>query len=204
MNSRYSSNHSTAATSRPLATLRAVAASVTLLAGSVVAWAGPAVSYTATDLADITSGVDLWRYDYTVTGPVDPFGGVTLHFLYGQYSDLMFANADPRVDTSAIPIEPTLGSGDGLATVSFPTTASFPTGGLGASDTASFQVVFTWLGTRTPGAQPYEVFNADFTQVVSGITTVTGALTVPEPSGIALLAVALAALGLAHGTSRRR
>ena len=200
MNSQYSSNHSTAATSRPMATLRAVAASVALLAGSVVAWAGPAVSYMAIDLADTTAGKDLWRYDYTVTGPVDAFGGVTLHFLYGQYSDLMFANAnaDPKVDIGATPTDPTAMFGDGLATVSFPTL------GLSATDTASFQVDFIWLGTGTPGAQPYEVFNGDFTQAVSSNTTVTGALTVPEPSGMALLAVALTALGLAHGTSRRR
>ena len=194
MKLRYSPNRSTAATSRPLTTLRAVAASVALLAGSVVAWAGPSVSYTAT----VTSGVDLWRYEYTVTGPVDLFGGVTLHFAFGQYSGLMFANADPTVDIGATPTDPTAMFPDGLATVSFPTLA------LGATDTASFQVDFTWLGTGTPGAQQYEVFGGRFGTVGGGNTTVTGALTVPEPSGIALLAVALAALALAHGTSRRR
>ena len=196
MKLRYSPNRSTAATSRPLTTSRAVAASVALLAGSVVAWAGPSVSYTATNLPDITSGVDLWRYEYTVTGPVDLYGGVTLHFAYGQYSGLTDPN-NPS-DLSQPLTEPVSSSFDGLVTDTFPLVA------LGAANTASFQVDFTWLGTGTPGAQQYEVFDGGFVTVGGGNTTVTGALIVPEPSGIALLAVALAALALAHGTSRRR
>ena len=47
-----------------------------------------------------------------------------------------------------------------------------------------FSVSFVWLGSGTPGAQPYELYNADFSTRFSGQT-----LAVPEPSMPLLLAL---------------
>ena len=55
--------------------------------------------------------------------------------------------------------------------------------------TDPFKLRLVWLGTGTPGAQPFTVYNNDFTTITQGQTT-----NVPEPSALALLLAAQAAI----------
>ncbi len=59
----------------------------------------------------------------------------------------------------------------------------------------SFPVSFVWLGTGTPGAQPFEVFDADFFVIDTGSTSPFGAPAIPEPGSLLLVAGALGLLG---------
>lgn len=70
----------------------------------------------------------------------------------------------------------------------------FLSGGIPVNTTlAGFSVTFDWLGTGTPGSQPFEVYDSNFDRVQSGETAT------PEPSSLCLVALSaffLAACGI--------
>jgi hypothetical protein len=67
-------------------------------------------------------------------------------------------------------------------------------GGIGVGETISgFTVEFQWLGTGTPGGQPFEVFAPDtFTLLETGLTT--EATIIPEAPSLWIIAVGLVGL----------
>ena len=135
------------------------------------------------DLADTTPGQDLWEYSYQVSGLTLTTGqGFTIFFDLSLYT--LLQNPPPFVNTdwSLLTVQPDLalhsnGFYDALALRNNPSLADL------------FKVRFVWLGTggTTPGAQPYTVYNADFSTQSQGQTT-----NVPEPSTLALLLAAIA------------
>lgn len=151
------------------------------------------INYTATDLPDPVAGTDRWQYAYTVSaGGFVPFGGLNLLFNPALYAGLAVTSEPDATDwmTPSLVIDPDpLLPADGLVTLT----------ALNAVDTASFVVDFDWLGTGSPGAQAFEVFDDFFTIVNTGQTLATGSvIDVPEPSTLLLL------FGGGLAASRRR
>ena len=144
------------------------------------------------DLADTTPGQDLWEYRYQVTGLTLTVGqGFTIFFDLGLYTLLQSPPPFANADFNLLVAQPDLalnsnGFYDALASRNNPSFAD------------PFTLRFVWLGTAgsTPGAQPYTVYNADFTTKSQGQTT-----NVPEPSAMALL---LAAFGAFVSRKRER
>lgn len=148
------------------------------------------ISYVATDLADVTPGEDLWRYDYAVGGH---------SFLQSEFFDIYFAPNLYGELTSAS------GPNDDwdVAILQQPTPGNLPPFDTGIFDSFAlldnpdvaglFSVNFVYLGAGTPGAQPFDIFGADSSLLESGTTSrpVSG---VPEPSSVALALIGLGAL----------
>ena len=147
------------------------------------------VQYVAVDVDDIVAGTDRWRYDYTMVGNLGEFEGLSLLFDYASRAGLQIASPpDPGALGYFIEQPSAALHADGLVTVS----AVRPI----VSERLGFSVSFDRLAGGPPGAQGYELFDANFTVTGSAIT-----VAVPEPpSGLLLLA----ALALLVPLMRRR
>lgn len=164
--------------------LRTAVIGVGLLA-SVAVWASPLVTYVAVDVAGPS-----WRYDYTITGPVDRYGGIDLVFDYVSYANLASNSSDPSI---------IINSPDPITNLNGDVFAAFGNVALADGSSALFSVSFDWSGIGAPGSQGFNIFDEHGDSAGSGNTTVTGSTTspLPEPSDAALAAVALfAALSL--------
>ena len=166
------------------------------LLGALLAMAGAAqavtVHYESVDLPDLIVGEDLWRYDYRVTGGFEPFGGFNLLYDPARYGALSDAQPSASTDWDVFVIQP-----DAALPAPGLFTATRLTAGAALND--PFAVQFVWLGAGTPGAQPFEVFNASFDVTERGATQAIQA--VPEPQTYALFALGL--FVLAARLSRR-
>jgi hypothetical protein len=151
-----------------------------LLSGG--AWA--TISYTAVDLTDDPTGGDLWQYRYTVTGSFLTFAGFEIEFDGGLYDQLEDPATSPNSDWLVTITQPD----PGLGTSGF-YSATAQVDGPSLAD--EFALSFIWLGKEKPGAQPFNVFDANFVTVESGLTTA-----VPEPSSLVLLLLAAVALAM--------
>jgi len=172
--------------------LRAISAAVFWLGlwcSSVAAAA--TITYQASDLPDTTPGEDLWQYQYTVNANLHAFDGFNVFFSPALYASLEASPAPPNADwfVTTVPIDAALPA-DGVYNA------------LALSDNPAlsppFSVSFVWLGSGTPGAQTFEIFDPTFTITETGVTTLAA---VPEPASVALLCVGLLAV---IGLSRRR
>ena len=158
---------------------------------ALVIWSGPSwaiqVRYKATDVVDATLGVDRWQLEYFFHGSLEQFQGLTILFPADRFAGLTLVHApDPRAFSSYFS-PPGFGA-DGLLTL----TAERQIVG----ETVPFGLAFESLGSAPPGAQPFEIFDADFNIVNTGITR-----PVPEPGSMALLAMGVA--GMAWRRSRQ-
>ena len=138
------------------------------------------ISYQATDLADTTPGQDLWQYSYSVSGyTFNQNYGFTVLFDYSLYSNLEdpppFVNSDwDPIVLQPDPSLPADGTYDAQALVN------------NASLADPFTVSFVWLGSGTPGSQPFQVYDPNFETIEEGRTT-SGAAAIPEPATLVLL-----------------
>ena len=168
-------------------TARAALAGLSMMA-ACAAWAAPTVIFTVTDLADTTAGEDLWRYDYTVSGPVDAFGSLNLLFSPALYASLQSQTLDPNL--SLLDVQPdALAPADGIVYIT-------PINALLAAETTALSVDVVWLGGMgsTPGSQAFEVVDGAGSLVGRGVSRPLNGGTVPEPSALLLAATALLAL----------
>lgn len=145
------------------------------------------ITYTAVDLPDGSTG-DLWQYRYTVAGGFSAFAGFEVLFDAGLYEQLEDPATSPNSDWIVTIIQP---DPDPVLGTSGLYSATALADGASLGD--EFVLSFIWLGSDKPGAQPFNVFDANFVTVESGRTTAAGGTALPEPSSILLLAgVALA------------
>ena len=146
-----------------------------LLMSSVVVRAQGTLLYDVVDLVDVTPGQDLWEYTYYLSGfTFQTNQGFSIFFDYQSYANLTNARPSLNAAWSVLAVQPDVllradGYLDGLALVNGPAYAG------------PFQVVVTWRGQGTPGAQPFYTYNSNFTPTFTGSTTV-----VPEPGSIFL------------------
>jgi len=137
------------------------------------------------------SGVD-WRYNYTVANntlgvAVDEF---TIYFDRNLYTNLVL-EASP-LNWDSLVVQPDLG----IPSDGFFDSFAFASGIASGNSLAGFKVTFTYLGLGAPGAQPFEIVDASFNTLDTGITTAP-ATPVPEPASYLLMTAGLAALRLA-------
>ncbi len=188
------SNTARPGAARPLlGALRTLGLGLGLLIGQA-SWAAPTVSYVATNLADTTLGEDLWRYDYSFTGPIDAGGSLNLIFSHLSYSSLAASTGDSNL--TLLPTQPDAGlMTDGIVYI-------LPTNALASSDVSTLSVEFVWLiAGREPGSQGFEVVDASGNPAGGGKTTLPGdGNVVPEPASASLVLAAL----LGAGAVRRR
>ncbi len=175
---------------------RAAAVGLSMMA-ACAAWAGPTAIFVSTDLADTVVGEDLWRYDYSISGPVDAFGSINLLFSPSSYANLQSHALDPNL--SLLDVQPdAVASANGIVYAT-------PLTGLLAGDMATLSVEFTWLGGPggTPGAQPFEVVDGGGNLAGVGETELRVTSAVPEPSTLLLTATALLALTVKRKLSKQ-
>lgn len=174
------------------------------------------IFYTATDLADVNAGDDLWRYDYQVANTtgiaidtfniyfdIDDYDFNLVSTVFGDEVDPIDYSAPVGWDGLMLPDDPFFGE-DGIFVIN---QAFFDpiTEILVADAIAGFSVTFIWRGAGTPGEQFFDFFSSDdpfglpagdaFTQLLD-ITPPP--LPVPEPAGAILLGLGMLALLRRH------
>lgn len=152
---------------------------------------GALIDYTVTAV-----GPQSWQYNYTVTNDdealiIDEF---TIYFDRTLFSNLAIVQApdgwDPLVIQPDLEL-PSDGFFDALA-LAFGIAPGVSLSG--------FSVAFTFLGTGTPGSQPFDIVDPQTLAVVLSGFTSLAAQAVPEPSTMSLLMLA----GLVAGAQRVR
>lgn len=133
-----------------------------------------------------------WRYDYQLANdslslPVDEFA---LYFDVSLYRDLRDAAGPAGWDLLVAQPDPALpddGFLDALALLQ----PLAPGATLGV-----FSITFDFLGAGAPGAQSFQFLDSSTFQLLdAGVTQLRTPATVPEPSSLVLLLVALVAMG---------
>ena len=156
------------------------------LATSASAWSAE-VHYEAVDLADVAAGQDLWEVRYTLDGDFGAFEGLSLLYAPGAFSQLALSRAPDPGSWAAALAQPDPGLGaDGLLTLTAHHTLT--------AHAEQFSVSFVRLGTGLPGAQSFELFDANFTITGGGRTLPVNFPPIPEAGSGALMLLGLAAL----------
>lgn len=145
------------------------------------------IYYEATDLADTTTGEDLWQFSYTVsdhTFAADT--GFTIYFALGLYDLLDPFPTAPNADWSVLTWDPDPSIPDDGAYDAYAWNDN-------ASLNDPFTVSFVWLGPDTPGAQFFDVYDGFTWEILDSGETIA-ATPVPEPATMFLLGTGLAGL----------
>ena len=165
------------------------AAVVSIITGIGAEYIAPAPAISVTfrfavvDVANTTPGQDLWEYSYTPADFAFAAGqGFTIAFDRTLFTLLQSPPPFVNADWDPLTLQPDLALGsnglyDALALRNAPSLAD------------PFKIKVVWLGTGTPGAQPFTIYDTNFQPIVQGQTT-----SVPEPSALALLLLQGAAI----------
>ena len=157
----------------------------------LVSTSGAVIEFVATDLPDTTVGEDLWRYDYNVSGRT---------FLQSEFFDIYF---DPLI-YGTLTAGPSPNADWNVIVLQQPNPMNFPPFDTGIFDsfalvngpslTGTFSVAFIYLGSGTPGVQPFDIFDANSNLLESGFTRrPVGEPEIPEPSTISSFLLGLTA-----------
>lgn len=176
---------------------RAAGAATGCLAALAVLFVLPAarattLSYVAVDLPDTVVGQDRWAYLYQVgAGSFLGGEGFSVYFDPALYEALEAVPTGLSQDWNVLVAQPDAslpvpGLYDAMALIDLPSIAG------------SFRVDFNWLGQNTPSSQPFDIHDATFLVMQTGMTQA-----VPEPATVALMLEALAAIGLTWPWRRR-
>lgn len=155
---------------------------------------GAVIDYSVTPL-----GGQTWQFDYTVTNDsealtIDEF---TIYFDRTLFGSLVIVGApdvwDPLVAQPDLEL-PSDGFFDALA-LAFGIAPGLSLSG--------FSVAFTFLGSGTPGSQPFDIVDPEtFAVLASGVTSLA-AQAVPEPGTLSLLLLAAFVAGAQRMRGRR-
>ena len=158
--------------------LNVVAILIVLLAMPAITQA-TIINYTVSPL-----GGGQWQYDYmvqndTLVGPIAEF---TIYFQPNLYENLAVISSP--LDWDSIVIQPdTALPADGFFDALSLSAVLFPGGADGL-----FSVSFNYLGAGTPYEQVFEIYDANFNLLDSGITITSP---VPEPNTLFMLVIGL-------------
>jgi hypothetical protein len=161
------------------------------------------------DVSNVTGNT--WQYDFTVNNNSlgVPIGEFTLYFDYNLFSNLSAVSQPaeytiPGLSGSPLVVQPQPGSPlfpiaqDGFVDYLASDAGLAPGGTLD-----SFIVDANFSGSGTPGGPSFQVVDANFNTLDSGLTTPAGAPSVDEPGTLGLLGVGLLAVLTGYRRARR-
>jgi hypothetical protein len=142
------------------------------------------ILFEVTDLPDLVSGEDLYRYEYSLSEfPFPAEYGFSIVFDRALYTSLESPPPSVGTDWDVLSIQPDLalpddGLFDALALVDAPATLS------------GFTIEFVWLGNGVPGSQPFLIYDSAFETIESGETRARP-VAVPETPALGLILLSL-------------
>ena len=160
------------------ARLNVVAILILLLAMPAITQA-TSINYTVSPL-----GGGQWQYDYIIENDslADPIAEFTIYYQPNLYENLTVISSP--LDWDPLVIQPDTGlPADGFFDALSLSAGLFPGGTDGL-----FSVSFDYLGVGTPSEQLFDVYDANFNLLDSGITITSP---VPEPNTVLMLAIGL-------------
>ena len=132
------------------------------------------------ELLDLSNG--RWQYNYQITNlSLDaPITEASFLFDGGLYANLEVASQNiPSGWNESADVQPNIGPPEWEGLYAVWTEGQ----GIGPGQTSRwYSVSFDWIGAGEPGAQEYEVYDANFTELDKGITQL-----IPEPTALFLL-----------------
>jgi hypothetical protein len=149
----------------------------------------------------VALGGDDYRYVYSITNTGSLGSGVPIQLFDVDFDPAQYLESSLTITTPS----PLSGNWDQIFLASAPGApaeydALALTGGIADGTTVTgFSVDFTWIGTGTPGIQPYGIYDPDtFVLLEQGVT----ASPVPVPAALWLFGSGLVALLGTVGTSK--
>lgn len=162
--------------------------------GVIVRAEATTISYDVNNIAG-----NRWEYSYTInndtlSGDIEEF---TIYFAVGSYENLIAGTTPGNWDslvTQPDVLLPANGFYDSLALVS----------GIAPNASLSgFSVAFDFLGSGTPGSQPYDIIDPlTFQTLDSGNTRINSSHDAPEPGLFSMLALGLSVFLVISGRGR--
>lgn len=147
------------------------------------------INFQVTDLPNEMAGEDLWQYTYSISDhSFAADTGFTIYFGYSLYGAIDPFPSSPNADWDLITWDPDIGIPDDGAFDAYALTNN-------ASLADPFRVSFVWLGTGTPGAQFYDIYDGlTFNVIESSSTVASQATPVPVPPTLLLFSSGLIGL----------
>lgn len=158
------------------------------------------VEYNLTSL-----GGNSYKYDYMVSNDGSLGPGVDIEWFAILFNPALYDEASLTIVTPDPPASDwdQLILGSGLLVSAAYDVFALSAGIAEGTSVLGFAVQFDWLGLGTPGSQPFEVYDADTSDLIYQGTTVTTSIsTVPTPGTLLLLLPSV--LGLWSFKGKRR
>lgn len=137
-------------------------------------------------------GLNAWRADFTVTNDANIAGFAGFSVDVPNATNLQLVSSPAAWDSMVFQPDPNLSDPGYLDSFLRNVTATLAPG----QSVGGFGVSFNYTAGGMPGSLPFLVYNAAFTPVFGGNTTVAA---IPEPATALLAALGLAFIGLRSG-----